>query len=95
MGKVDHVLSSLTHAYDTGGPEHLHLLVKNENDKNKGAKKLVEPRVKGAFECACFISYFSCAITLMMGRSIISNSLSFRDTLVYQALLGWIELHFQ
>jgi len=47
-GNVDHALSSLAHAYDTWRPEGLYLIVSDESDLNR-ARKLVEPRVRGAF----------------------------------------------
>ncbi len=47
-GNVDHALSSLAHAYDTWRPEQLYLVVEDERDSER-AKKLLEPRVRGAF----------------------------------------------
>jgi len=47
-GNVDHALASLAHAYDVWRPESLYLVVSDERDLER-AKKLVEPRLKGAF----------------------------------------------
>lgn len=47
-GNVDHALASLAHAYDVWRPESMYLVVSDERDLER-AKKLVEPRLKGAF----------------------------------------------
>jgi len=47
-GNVDHALASLAHAYDVWRPECLYLVVSDEKDLER-AKRLVEPRLKGAF----------------------------------------------
>jgi predicted RNA-binding protein len=47
-GNVDHALASLAHAYDVWRPESLYLVVLDERDLER-AKKLIEPRLKGAF----------------------------------------------
>ena len=47
-GNVDHALSSLAHAYDAWRSEQLFLIVEDEKDTER-AKRLVEPRIRGAF----------------------------------------------
>jgi hypothetical protein len=47
-GNVDHALSSLSHAYDSWRPEQLYLVIEDESDSER-ARKLIEPRIKGAF----------------------------------------------
>lgn len=46
--RIDHALSSLTHAYDIWHPEALYLVVLDEKDRSR-AIKLANPYVKGAF----------------------------------------------
>lgn len=46
-GSIDTALSRLAHAYDLWHPE-LYLVVADERDRDR-AKKLVEPRMRGAF----------------------------------------------
>ena len=45
---IEHALSSLAHAYDVWGAEQLFLIVEDEKDTER-AKKLIIPRVRGAF----------------------------------------------
>jgi len=47
-GNVDHALSSLAHACDMWRPERLYLIISDEGDLDR-ARRLVEPRIRGAF----------------------------------------------